>query len=288
MEEKKDVALTEGQQDEELVTKENGDFSLLHVPEADLAIAVKRAEQNVELYNKIKMVSLKVTKPSDWVLQGGKVPYLMERGAQNIANMWGVNITTDEPKFHWIDDEKGKYYMYTVHGRAHARQLGRVIEDEGICTSRDKFFGRTSDGFKELSEVDMPNVRRKAMTNLYNRLIKRVTGLINVTMDDLTGAGFDVAKIGKILYGEGTKGGAPKVSNESMTMRDKLWAMCLEMAAGDFEEAKAILKLHSSFTKKQDDGTEKEFFVTEIKGLKSDGWIKATHGRVKEAYEASK
>ena len=286
MDEKKDEALTEGKHDEELVTRENGDFSLLHVPEMDLELAIKRAEQNVEIYNRIKMVSLQVTKPSDWVLQGGTVPYLMERGAQNIANMWGVNITTDEPKFHWVEDEKGKYYMYTVHGRAHARQLGRVIEDEGICTSRDKFFGRTSEGFKELSEVDLPNVRRKAMTNLYNRLIKRVTGLINVTLDDLKAAEFDIGAMATVTYRKGAEKATQRLSKDALETREKLWTLCLELAAGDETEASVILKLHSGFQGTRD-GKPQEYFVTDIRDLKSEKWIASTYGKVKKAAEAS-
>lgn len=280
MAEEKTVSPEDEERDKMLAVPEHDDMSILAIPEVDLELAIKRAEQNVAMYNRIKMVSLKVTRAADWVLQDGKTPYLMERGAQNIANMWGVDITIETPVLTWVDqDEKGRYYMYTVKGRAYAKQLGRVIEDEGVCTSRDKLFGRTSEGFKELSEVDMPNVRRKAVTNLYNRLIKRVTGLINVTLDDLKAAGFDTSKMFSITYRSGTERASQRLSEAALAKRKLMWDKCLEMAAGDEQEAALILKKVTYFKSGED-----EKFCMDIKDLKTEKWIYSSYGRLKKLW----
>ena len=268
-------------QDSLVAVPEHDDMSILAIPEVDLELAIKRAEQNVAIYNRIKEVSLKVTKPQDWVLQDGKTPYLMERGAQNVANMWGVDITMETPVLHWVDaDEKGKYYMYTVKGRAYAKQLGRVIEDEGVCTSRDKLFGRTKEGFRELDEVDMPNVRRKAVTNLYNRLIKRVTGLINVTLEDLQRAGFNTNDMFKVSFRSGAGRASARLSDDEKATRQKIWKMLLELEGGDEELAATTLKTVTTF--KTDQG---ERFAATIEDLTTGPWIRSTYGKVKKMHQ---
>ena len=44
---------------------------------------------------------------------------------------------------------------------------------------------------KEIEEVDMANIKKKAVTNLYGRLIKRLLGIGSVDFDDLSEAGIN-------------------------------------------------------------------------------------------------
>jgi hypothetical protein len=179
----------------------------------------------------------------------------------------------------WVDDPKGRYYAFVASGKAYSRKLGRWVEDIGVCSQRDKFFGKIGDKFKEIEDVDMANIRRKAVTNLYNRLIKRVVGLSGVTLDDLKASGMDVSKIGRVEY----KGGAQKVADlttDGKDMKAKLDQMILRMANNDKVEVEKLIKKFSLWI----DGEKKERFVISTDKL-SEKWLAATYGKAKKEYE---
>jgi hypothetical protein len=235
---------------------------------------VAHIEKNINLFDRVKVLSLKLTRAEDWVLQKDS-PYLMERGAQTVGIAWGVDIFDINVTMEWMEDNYGRYYMFIAHGKAHAKRLNRTIEDEGTCSQRDKFFGKVGSEWKAVEDVDMTNIRKKAVTNLYGRLIKRVTGLINVTIGDLKLAGIDISKMTKIEYGTGKKRAEKLLSPESLELRKKLWKICMELAAGDEESASGVLEECSKF----EGDNKKMFSVSRVEDLKSDKWITATFNR---------
>jgi hypothetical protein len=275
MEEKK---VTNGEAlDERTIPAE---MSLINIPASGFSVEkeIQEIEKGVELFNRIKIVALKLTKPTDWVDQGGSM-YLMDRGSENIAIAFGVDISGLEMKMEWADDPKGRYYAFVASGKAYSRKLGRWVEDIGVCSQRDKFFGKIGDKFKEIEDVDMANIRRKAVTNLYNRLIKRVVGLSGVTIDDLKAAGIDVSKIGRVEY----KGGSQKASDLTTDGKDikaKLETMLARMSNNDKAAAAKLLENFSYW--KGDDG--KEHSVNDISKL-SEKWLASTYGKAKKEYE---
>lgn len=262
--------------DERTVSPE---MSLISIPERGISIEKELAEieKNVEFFNRVKIIALKMTKPSDWVDQGATV-YLMDRGAENIAIAFGVDISDVQLRMEWAEDEKGRYYSFIASGKAYAKKLGRYVEDIGVCSQRDKFFGKIGDKYKEIAEVDMANIRRKAVTNLYSRLIKRVIGLMGVTMEDLRAAGMDTAKIQKVDY----KGGSQRaeISEDGKALRTKLGNMLLLMANNDKPAAKKLLEKYSSWTDK--DGKEHK---AEDLAKMSEKWIASTYGKAKADFE---
>ncbi len=256
------------------------EMSLINIPAAGFSVEkeIQEIEKGVELFNRIKIVALKLTKPTDWVDQGGSM-YLMDRGSENIAIAFGVDISGLEMKMEWVDDPKGRYYAFVASGKAYSRKLGRWVEDIGVCSQRDKFFGKIGDKFKEIEDVDMANIRRKAVTNLYNRLIKRVVGLSGVTVDDLKASGMDVSKIGRVEY----KGGSQKASDLSLDGKDikaKLESMLVRMSNNDKAVATKLLEKFSYW--KGDDG--KEHSVNDISKL-SEKWLASTYGKAKKEYD---
>lgn len=256
------------------------EMSLINIPTSGFSVEkeIQEIEKGVELFNRIKIVALKLTKPTDWVDQGGSM-YLMDRGSENIAIAFGVDISGLEMKMEWVDDPKGRYYAFVASGKAYSRKLGRWVEDIGVCSQRDKFFGKIGDKFKEIEDVDMANIRRKAVTNLYNRLIKRVVGLSGVTLDDLKASGMDVLKIGKVEY----KGGSQKASDLTTDGKDikaKLESMLIRMSNNDKAVAAKLLEKFSYW--KGDDG--KEHSVNDISKL-SEKWLASTYGKAKKEYD---
>lgn len=253
------------------------EMALISVPERGLSIEKELAEieKNIEFFNKVKVLALKMTKPQDWVDMGG--PYLMDRGAENIAIAFGVDISDLQLKQDWAEDSRGRYYTFIASGKAYAKKLGRYVEDIGVCSQRDKFFGMVSGQLKEIQDVDMANIRRKAVTNLYSRLIKRVIGLMGVTWDDLGAAGITKDKLQKVEYRGGQQGGGPagrpRISEEATARLNKAWKRILETAGGDVERARAELDRMASFADKK---------VTDISHITSDAWANKVYGTVKK------
>lgn len=275
--ERKEIVTNGEVKDEAL---EQAEMPLISIPAKELSIEqqVERLEKNIELFNKIKTVSLKLTKEKDWVLQKEDSPYLMDRGAENIAIAWGIDISGVDLKMEWAEDEKGRYYIFTATGKAYAKKLGRYVEDIGVCSQRDKFFGMAGGTLKEIEDVDMANIKRKAVTNLYNRLIKRVVGLMNVTVDDLVAAGLDVKKIPKIDYKKGSQKVTKTFSSAYQEKLQKIRDIATRLAQGNEEIARKAIKEASYFKSK--DG--KEVFAENVSQLTTEKWIDMTLGRIEE------
>jgi hypothetical protein len=259
----------------------NPEMSLINVPGAGLSIEreIAEIEKNVEFFNRVKIVALKLTKPTDWVDQGGSM-YLMDRGAENIAIAFGVDISDVGVKMEWAEDPKGRYYSYVATGKAYSKKLGRYVEDIGVCSQRDRFFGMVGGKLKEIEDVDAANIRRKAVTNLYSRLIKRVIGLSGVTADDLKAAGIDPGKIEKIKYQGGGQRSQAEMTPEEKDVRTKLGNMLLMMANNDKAEASKLLEKYSYW--KDNDG--KEHFASSLEKM-SAKWIQSTYGKAKKDFE---
>ena len=277
-----ELNFTNGEIKEEAIEPEEG-MPIISIPSKDRFLEIEkeidRLEKNIEFYNRIKTVSLKLTKPSDWIDQGGN-PYLMDRGAENVAIAWGVDISDIKLKQEWAEDENGRYYAFIASGKAYSKKLGRYVEDIGVCSQRDRFFGMTKGGLKPIEEVDMANIRRKAVTNLYTRLIKRVIGLMNVTFDDLKIAGIDIAKISKIEY----RGGTQKIeATEADKKKQKeLWDLLLQYTGGADEVARDVLKKQSSFEAKDGKSVEGKDDVKYLTGKWLNFTLKKIKGLVSE------
>jgi hypothetical protein len=265
--------------DERVISPE---VSLINLPARGIDIERELAgiEKNIQLFNRIKVVALKLTKSSDWVDMGG--PYLMDRGTENVAIGFGVDISEVRLALEWAEDNKGRYYTYVASGKAYSKKLGRYVEDMGVCSQRDKFFGwdKSTRAWRAIEEVDMANIRRKAVTNLYNRLIKRVIGLMSVTWEDLTAAGIDRTKIARVEYMAGRERAETEISEEGKDVRTKLGDMLMRMANNDKAGAAKLLEKYSFWV----DGEKKEHKATSLANM-SEKWIKTTYGRVKKDYD---
>lgn len=268
--------------DERSVTEE---MQIISIPERGFTVekALAAVEKNVELFNKVKIIALKMTKASDWVDLGGN-PYLMDRGTENVAIAFGVDVSEVRLTQEWNEDAKGRYYAYVASGKAYSKTLGRYVEDIGVCSQRDKFFGMISGKLKEVADVDMANIRRKAVTNLYNRLIKRVIGLMGVTFADLEASGISLKAVQKVDYKSGAQKAeaAANLPDDAKKKRDAIWSMLMEIAVGDVDTAKGLLMAVSSF--KDKDG--KEHKLEDISRLTSEKWIASLYGKVKKEHEA--
>lgn len=214
--------------------------------------AIRRAEMMVDGINKIKAISIKVTGPQDWSIQGGK-PYLEIMGCMKIAQLWGVNFKDRVFKPEGgerITDGKGDYILFTVHGRAEFK--GRTVEDVGTASTRDDFFGtkKNAEGNrvpKPLEDVDLENIKKKAVTNLQGRLLKKILGL-SYNLEDLKAAGINLDRVNKTEYASGGAGGGKISENQAK----RLFAILMVGAEGEEDKKKRQddLKAHLKATLK--------------------------------------
>jgi hypothetical protein len=282
MNENEEKKVTNGEIKEDQVETPDNEMSLINVSARgvmDIEKEIQKVEKQIEFFNRIKNVSLKLTKEQDWVFQQDS-PYLMDRGTENIAIAWGIDISDVKLRQEWEEDDKGRYYTFIATGKAYSKKLGRYIEDIGVCSQRDKFFGWMKGEMKEIHDVDMANIRKKAVTNLYSRLIKRCIGLMNVTVDDLKEAGLDIKKIHGIKYNSGSQKAKARLSEKGKETQKKLGDMLLMMASEDKKVATELLKKYSSW--KDDEG--KEHYADSLSKM-SEKWINTVYGKVKEDFD---
>ena len=261
---------------------------VVSIPDAEMSIiditrSVEEVEKSVDLFNKISMISLKLTKPKDWIIQGKDGLYLMDSGAERIAIAFGIHTAViGEPKKEWHEDETGRYYLFRVSGKAYSRKLGRYVEDIGTCSQRDKFFGTSGGELKPMEDVDVTMIMKKAMTNLTVQLIKRVAGILSTDMDDLKEAGLDMSKFRKVEYKESSKKADKTLNQEDIEKRREIWDMCLKMAAGSTDEARLILNDHAGFKDKE--GNEKT--VYDVKTITTSKWIDVVWKKIVHEFKA--
>jgi len=160
-----------------------GAMVTLATKEAIMA-AVERFLARIEAFNRIKMAALAATNRHDWVAHAESddpdvAPYLQESGCEKLMQMFGVEIERDGgAKLTYADDQS---FEFVYEGRARALVLSEIwYPVVGSRWSGDGFFTK---GGK--IRPDPGDVRKAALTNLFNRAIKTVLGLRNLTWDDL-------------------------------------------------------------------------------------------------------
>ena len=174
-----------------------------------------------EAFKKLRIIMLGYTRDNDFKNIDGS-PYLEESGAQAIAGPMGVSIVNVSKEKEWRDDKKGRYYIWCYKGTAYSTKICRIFEAEGICTSRDMFFGKISGVYKELEEVDERRIMEKARTNLYRNAIIRVLGIRNIQWAELSEAGLDIRRIEKVEHSvHGRKTGASEKAIQDQEEREK-------------------------------------------------------------------
>lgn len=201
----------------------NGDAKLttaehdVLVPESDVLPAheegefdtalVERLDQAVESYKKIVSISIKLTNAWDWSDLGGK-PYLQCSGAEKIASPFKVSMGVPTKERLERTDKEGKpYYIWVFQATFSSRQLGRTIVAQGKCSSRDQFFGKEGDSYKELDDVKEEDVLQAAYTNLFNNGVQRLLGIRNLTWEQLALGGIKQETVGKVAFRKGGQGG---------------------------------------------------------------------------------
>jgi hypothetical protein len=223
---------------------------LVAIPDQIVDEMLEVAEKRLQSIKRVKEFALTLTSQQDWADLGGK-PYLMAAGAEKVARVFGVNIKLKTPAYEKITgtDAKGAFYIYLFHGTA-SLAGGDKIDVIGTCSSRDKFFASKDGKLKPLSEIDEPNIMKKAYNNLMVNGITRLIGLRNMSWDEVKAGISSQGKATKVDYHSRkaeTDKDVEKSKNEMIARIDRL--------------------LIQFFGKDQDSMKEALHFATDYKGL---------------------
>jgi len=218
----------------------------------------KRIEKYMEAQGRIRRATVKMTNIHDWIDQDGK-PYLQWQGASKIAGAFGVSY--DSPKFTQsaMADEKGEYINITCETLI--RYGGRSVPEIGSCSTRDQFFAQRSKYNEEtrqkekvflpISEIDINDIRKKALTNMLNRGLKSLLGL-SFSWDEIAAAtegAITKEKCVSVKHDKGGQGGNTDAP-ETATLRSTVRKQLMEICGGDEAAAKERLKKMTTFTTK--------------------------------------
>lgn len=206
-----------------------------------IEIVIAEAEKRVDVLKKILGVAIKRTNPHDWTCIGDK-PYLGGSGVEKIAPLFGVKMENVKNERLERTDDKGVYYIYQLTARFWWQ--GGSIEALGACSSRDKFFGWDSNTktYKELHDVDEPNVMKAAYTNLMVNGITRVLGIRNLEWSDLEQFGITKDKVTKVEFNKGASTDPSQAGLISDAQATRLMTIAKKAGWGDAELHEWLLK----------------------------------------------
>jgi hypothetical protein len=215
--------------------------------------SVAMAQRYFDLIEKIRRMAVSVTAQADWMDQDGN-PYLDSWGAYKVANAFGVQVKDmvfDARED--FDDEQGRWLLYTVHGTASWN--GREQPQIGSCSTRDKFFAKRKDKdgnskFLPLSEINIGDVKKKAVTNLLSRAIKSQLGL-DFSWDELEQlSGGKITKSGtpkKVTHENGKQGGSNQSDPKAIDARNEARKLILEMTGQDKDLYESVVAEASAY-----------------------------------------
>lgn len=215
----------------------------------DIERAVEKAEKHVKLQRRLMEVVLNATNHKDWIDQSG-TPYLEASGAKKIRLCVGCDISNVMyERVDYPDDPNGAYFVYEVVGDI--KWNGQTVPETGSGSSRDAFFAKRKGKLLPMSEVDVQNIRKKALTNFWNRAIKSILGLSFTweEVEDITNGKITRSKCTSVSYNKNKGKSSTKSSDPDIEKkRDLIKSMMLQMYGK--EQAPIKLEQNTSFTDK--------------------------------------
>jgi|APSaa5957512622_1039677.scaffolds.fasta_scaffold25107_2 hypothetical protein len=170
--------------------------------------AFQVAKERATLLEKIRDAALKCTKPRHWTDQGGH-PFLNSRGTDHVERAFGIKSTIKSRDKEVVEDELGKYYIYTFIVESILPAGGDSCEAIGMATSRDQFLGTGTkeNQKKKLYEVNEPNISKKAWTDARRTGIQRLLDLRGLEWEELESiTGISRSDCQQVTYKKGGRG----------------------------------------------------------------------------------
>jgi len=130
-------------------------------------------------------------------------------------------------------DDEGQYYVYEAFAR-YRPPGGQWFEGSGMFSSRDKFFGRKSGEFKEVSAVDERSVRQAAQTECFKKCIFSALGYGDASEAEMVRCGVDTSGSKGHTFRKGNQGGNTDSEDEG-DKRAEVKQMCTDLYNAAFQ-----------------------------------------------------
>jgi len=250
--------------------------------EEEMIAFLAQVERRNRAIDTITRASLKKLAPTDFHDFGGK-PLLQGVGAQRLLKYLGISVSDIEripPKGYDIIGEDTAQRL-RVTFRAKFKLGSMIIEGEGIRDTHNKFLCKTTEGYKEIADIELPDLDRGARTAMYRDGVSTLLGFKGLTWDYLKELGFTQNQTTGHTYKTGTKGGSAAGSDlDTKNKQTEIANMIFEMAEHDPNKAERDLIEYSKYTYKG----------KEVPGVKSasqlsPGRTNVVYNKVKRDYD---
>lgn len=239
-------------------------MAMERITRANLATFIDNAEALVDFLNKAEELIIKRTRSEDWIIMG-ETPYALESAVKKALSVLGASITNiDIEETRVVESQDGRDFpvvYFTAFGDVIFN--GRSVQAVGTSSTKDPFFAErwkpalNPDGSVKLDEnkreirvkvllplqeVEVQNVKKKSVTNLYKRGLDLIFKL-NPTTEFLKSKGIEPKSFS---YGKGSSGGSTDTAEEK-DLRTKLKSLLAKVAAETGQSQAAILKSKTAF-----------------------------------------
>lgn len=230
----------------------------------NLLKVLENTEALVSFYNKAEDLILKRTKNEDWMMIGNN-PYPLESAVKKAHMTIGskiVDIRVEQDRVtEQIQGGDFDVLYFTAYGRVCFN--GQEAEAIGTASTKDKFFAERSREVKDstgkvvmngnypakekyllkLKDVEVMNVKKKAVTNLYKRALDLIFRL-NPTVDKLKELGITPAS--GYDFAGGSQGGSTDTADEK-EQRTKIKTLLAKISQDTGKSIGKILQNVTSF-----------------------------------------
>lgn len=162
--------------------------------------AFEFAKQRFAVISKLRAFALRNTKAHHWTDEQG-TPFLNSHGTDHVELAFGISSTVISKDKMDMEDEKGKYYLWTFVVRCQLPGHNDFVEAVGACSSRDRFLGTETRKGRSIDKVQETHIIKKAWTDARRTAIQRMFDLRGLTWDELKECGIDKAKCASVRYG---------------------------------------------------------------------------------------
>ena len=222
-------------------------LTLANINSRNLQQFIDQIDARASLWKALRKKALQQTSNEDWTVMGDK-PYWQRGAVSAIFSFLGCEVRDLKKLPRESDTDKtGRLdYYYSTTGKMDWN--GKTVEEIGMASTRDQFFAqRTNKETKEkyllpLEEIDLQDVDKKSITNLYSRLLARIFKAPSLA--ELKDAGINPGS--KVTYSTGSQGGSTDTA-DTKNLRTELGNTILAIGKITNEEGPAILKRLTSF-----------------------------------------
>lgn len=261
--------------------------ALVHEQRKTLAQRIEEADELMLAITEIKSKVLKYTKPNDWTNQSGK-PFLNADACLEISQPYGIEIydAKHEPMETIVHSEGPPELVFSISAYVSIHGLGSCPA-LGSCSTRDDLLGKKGGKYKELHEINIPSVKKKAHTNMIGNAIRHILKLNNLSWDEwesLTGLKKeDLSSVNR----HGQKDESTELSKDASEKLAEIRKMLSYYFAGDSQAAKAWLLKTTSFTVEDKETGEKKLISgkQDPAKLSEKQIIKIVYPKLKKEYD---